>query len=218
MINKYCYTCGTKLKLIPHKLGTYNTETGKPNKITYVQCPKANKLGWWKSLGHCPVNPDTRPLDPLEDKMKKLLVILAVVNCNSMLFAFGGPCGGDPRSIAIIHNHKLSYTSGFIPAAEARKEIEDTECVGHEESCIWWTTYIKDRIEKEVRNGSGCTIIDITVCHWQVQAYLVSALERNGYHTDLTPGWSTDHLTFEERKANKDPGHPDGKTWLSINW
>jgi hypothetical protein len=60
-MNNYCYTCGTKLRTVTIERITFNTNTGKPNTFSYEECPKAKKLGWWKSLWHIVFNPYTEP-------------------------------------------------------------------------------------------------------------------------------------------------------------
>lgn len=133
-----------------------------------------------------------------------------------------------PWLLGLIFVSSVASAQNFMSAAEARKQIEMGLCIHHEEACQWWTNYIQHQILEQVQHQNCVLTVDVTVASYEVQAYLESALERNGYHTEVIPGWSTDHLSFEERSKNRkacendektcDHGHPDGKTYLGISW
>lgn len=52
MKNKFCFSCGSKLKIAKIKTEYFDTETGKPVTLSYYTCPTVPKLSWWDRLFH----------------------------------------------------------------------------------------------------------------------------------------------------------------------
>lgn len=109
------------------------------------------------------------------------------------------------------HHYHVPTPWPIVSAKDARQEISDIAYKAHAEAIDWWIQYINSRVLTESHNQNATVTIDVTVASMEVQCYLAGEYEREGYHSELIPGWTG----YDEHHRG---GHPDGKTYLGLSW